>query len=148
MESIHRRLYRKEFERLGPSVLRVAEDYLQGYINLRDHPNRRIRAKAEYYGKNAHYVMMLIPASKRYVSPQVADWLDGLYQRLEEATGPMTMKEQLVSKGAPALLALEALKLRLGIDQQPVSSRRTFRAEKPAIFQDLTRMLRKLSRSP
>jgi hypothetical protein len=148
MEVIHRRLYHEEFRRLGPSVLRVAEDYLAGYLNLRDHPSPRVRAKAMYYKENAHYAMTLIPGSKAYVSPEVADWLDRLYQRSEGATGPMTPKERLVSKVVPTLMALESLRIRHDIGQQPDFTRRTWRMGRRPVLQELTEKLRELPGLP
>ena len=89
--------------------------------------------------------MALIPASKAYVSPQAADWLDRLYRRSEAETGPMTRTERLVSKAIPTLLALESLRLRHDIGQQPDFTRRTFRTGKRAALQEL---LGKLSAAP
>jgi hypothetical protein len=44
-----------------------------------------------------------------------------------EETGPLTLKERLTSRLAPAILWRETMKLRLGIDQQPEYTRRTYR---------------------
>jgi haloalkane dehalogenase len=130
MLSIQRNLYRKEFEQMGPSVFRVVDDWLTGYTNLRGHPAERVRAKAQYYGHNAHRAQMLLPASQRYLNPRSADRLERLHQKIAAATGPMTPKERLMSKLVPAMLRYTALKLRHNIKQQPQFSRRTFRMGK------------------
>jgi radical SAM superfamily enzyme YgiQ (UPF0313 family) len=127
MSAIQRRLYREEFKRLGPSVFRVAEDWLAGHVALRDHPGPRVRAKAERYRKDAHRALMVIPASKRYLNSSVGAWLDGFQERLVVETGAMTLRERFMSKIAPAFLWYTDFKLRHNIGQQPKLTRRTFR---------------------
>ncbi|HUU01644.1 MAG TPA: hypothetical protein VM425_09405 [Myxococcota bacterium] len=127
MSSIQRCLYRDEFERLGPSVFRVVDDMLAGYVNLSDHPSERVRAKARKYGDSAHRAMMLIPPSKKYVSSASANRLEGLMQRLAEKTGPMTQRERLMSKFVSAMQRYTSFKLSHDIGQQPKFTRRTFR---------------------
>jgi hypothetical protein len=127
LEAIQRRLYREEFARLGPSIFRVAEDWLAGHVTLRGHGAPRVRAKAEKYGRDSHMVMTLIDASKRYVNSATGRWLDALKQRLRSETGPMTARERLIARGMPALLRYTDFKLRHGLDQQPDFTRRTFR---------------------
>ncbi|MFZ5787740.1 MAG: B12-binding domain-containing radical SAM protein [Acidobacteriota bacterium] len=127
LEAIQRRLYREEFARLGPSVLRIGEDWLTGYEALRNHPAPRVRAKAEKYGRDAHMVMTLCDASTRYVNPAVARWIGDLKQRIAAATGPMTARERLIARAMPAALRYTDFKLRHGLDLQPTFTRRSFR---------------------
>jgi haloalkane dehalogenase len=129
LEAIHRRLYREEFQRLGPAVFRVVDDYLAGYLSLRDHSNLRIRGKAEKYRQIAHRSMMLLPASRRHLSAPSAAWVGDLLRRLTLATGPMTMKERLMSRLAAGLIRYTAFKQRHGLGQQPEFSRRSFRMD-------------------
>ncbi|MHC4946544.1 MAG: B12-binding domain-containing radical SAM protein [Planctomycetota bacterium] len=134
MSRIQRRLYREEFRRLGPTPFRVAEDFLEGYVTLRDHPNPRIRAKARRYGRDARASLKIIQASKRYVSAESGRWLERLRTRLLKETGPMTLKERIQSRLAPALLQWEQLKLRYQIGQQPEFSRNTYRIPETGIM--------------
>jgi radical SAM superfamily enzyme YgiQ (UPF0313 family) len=126
MSAIQRRLYRQEFERLGPSIYRVAEDLLAGHITLRDHPNSRVRAKAEKYGKDSHRTVTIIPASKRYLNSNAREWLNRLKEKLIAETGSMTWREYILSKIAPAFLWYTDFKLRYDIRQQPKFTRRVF----------------------
>ena len=130
MVSIQRNLYRQEFERLGPSVFRVVDDWLTGHVSLRGHPADRVRAKARYCGRNAHRAQMLLRASQRYLNPQSARRLEQLRRRIAKETGPMTRRERLVARLAPAMLRYTAFKLRHNIGQQPRFTRRTFRMGK------------------
>ncbi|MFC1609850.1 B12-binding domain-containing radical SAM protein [Myxococcota bacterium] len=134
IEAIQRQLYKKAFERLGPGVLRVPEDWLAGFLNLRDHPAPRVRAKASHYGDAARRALQMIPASKRYVSSTVRDWAEEFQQRLLTETGPLGSRERLVAHVvAPVLLRITDMKLRLGLGDQPEPTRRTFRMGDPHI---------------
>ncbi|MCU0723015.1 MAG: radical SAM protein, partial [Planctomycetes bacterium] len=127
MSAIQRGLYREEFERLGPSVFRTADDWLAGYLNLRDSPEERVRAKALRYGQNAHRAAMLIPASRGWVSETAARWLDDLRRRIAEGTGRLTLTERLGSLLVRPMPWYTSFKLRHGIGMQPKFTRKTFR---------------------
>ena len=129
MSAIQRGLYREEFARLGPSVFRVVEAKLAGYVALRGHSVPRVRAKAECYGKTAHAAMALIPASRRHVNEATGNWLERLRQRIAAATGPLTVAERAASLIVPAAIRYTQFKLRHNIGQQPEFTRRTFRME-------------------
>ena len=45
IETIQRDLYRRDFEMLGPSVVRVCEVRLNGWLKLKSHPNPHMRKK-------------------------------------------------------------------------------------------------------
>jgi len=127
MSRIQRRLYRREFERLGPSVFRVVEDWVAGHANLRHHPAPRVRAKAEVYREKAHSCLPLIPASRRYVNEHVRTWLDGLAARLEAETGPPTRREKAIARLMPLKLWQTEFRDRHGLGQQPEFTRREYR---------------------
>ena len=127
MSEIQLGLYRKEFELLGPSIFRIMEDNLNGYINLRDHPSPRVRAKTRLYKKMARNALMLIPASKRYLNANVNEWLETFQKRISAEAGDITTKEIIMSKIAPILLKLTDLKIRYNIGMQPKFTRRTYR---------------------
>jgi haloalkane dehalogenase len=127
MEATQKGLYHEEFRRLGPSVFRVAEDWLNGYENLRDHASPRVRAKAAKYGADAHRAMMLMKASERYLEEPGRSWLVGLQRRLAASTGPLTGRERLISKVVPAMLKITDFKMRHELGQQPEYTRRTYR---------------------
>jgi radical SAM superfamily enzyme YgiQ (UPF0313 family) len=143
MSAIQRRLYREEFARLGPSVFRVADDWLMGHVNLRDHAAPRVRAKAEKYGQAAHQALKAMHASKRYLSAERAAWLTDLESRLAGATGALSRRERLEAQLIPAVLRYTAFKLRHGIGQQPEHTRREYRAEPHARASWLSSLLQR-----
>jgi haloalkane dehalogenase len=131
MERIQRELYHEEFRRLGPSVLRVAEDWLSGAENLQDHPRPRVRAKARKYKQLSHRGALIVKASKRYVNEEVGRWLDSFYQRLIDTTGPLTPSERVVESLSPLILAVTDWKLKHQVGQQPRFTRRTYNTPPP-----------------
>ncbi len=132
MEALQKSLYREEFERLGPAIFRCADTYLEGAINLADHPAPRVRAKAKAYAEIARRAKMVVKASKRHVSADAAAWLDQLGERMDAHTRPLTASERLLSTLSPALLWYTGAKMRLGIGEQPEFTERSWRLGKPA----------------
>jgi len=135
MSAIQLSLYRKEFEMLGPSVFRFTDAMVSCYENLHDHPSFRVRAKAQKMRRDAHRMLMTIPASRKYLNPDVVRWLNGLEDRIVEQTGRMTVGERIASKLIPAALAYTTFKVDNDIGQQPRYSRRSYRM--PDQAQDL-----------
>ncbi len=127
LSAIQRRLYREEFSRLGPSVFRIVENLLAGYLTLRDHPAPRVRAKAERYARDVKAALPLVAGSRGHVGQTSAAWLKTLQARIEHALGPMNAKQRLTALAVPALIRLTEFKLRHDIAQQPTFTRRTFR---------------------
>ncbi len=128
MSAIQFGLYKEEFERLGPSVFRVVEDWLTGYVNLKGYENPRIRAKAERYKAEAGIAKILMPASRSFVNPKTATWLDELTNRLVGETGAMTHKEKLIATLiVPAMIRYTNFKLEHDIRQQPDFTRKSWR---------------------
>jgi radical SAM superfamily enzyme YgiQ (UPF0313 family) len=130
MSAIQRGLFREEFRRLGPSVFRIVEDLLDGHVTLRDHPAPRVRAKAYKYGQDAHRAMALLPSSRRWVSPAIAEWLVRLERRIAVETGPFTRTERMLARIVGGALRVTDFKLRHRIGQQPEYTRRTFHQPK------------------
>ena len=51
IEEIQRDFYQRDFEMLGPSVVRIGEVKLNGWLKYKSHPNPHLRAKAKEYQK-------------------------------------------------------------------------------------------------
>jgi radical SAM superfamily enzyme YgiQ (UPF0313 family) len=130
MSKIQLSLYQREFEILGPSIFRIIENQLNGYLALKDHSLLRIREKAKEYRKIARKGLALISASKRYMNPKVNDWLDDLRERIISGTGDINAREHLIAKGVPLLIKLTALKLRHNICTQPRFTKRIYRMQR------------------
>jgi len=140
MSAIQQRLYRQEFERLGPSVFRVVENMIMGYKNLKNHERPRVRDKARQIAIDAHATLPLISTSRKWVNAQTAVWLSNLQTRIELETGPMTRKEKLISYMAPAMIRYTDFKLRHDINQQAEFTKKEFRmsVKKKAIAKEIS----------
>ncbi len=121
------RLYRDDFARLGPSVFRMAENFLQGFLELKDHARPRVRAKAQKYKRDAHRYAMLIPGSLAHLEPGQAAWADDLFQRIVAATGPLTRKERWLSRLVSPMIRFTGFRNRHQLWQQPEFTRREYR---------------------
>ena len=51
LESILNRLIKREYEELGPSIFRILEAQLNGYMSLKDSSKLLFRARSEYHKK-------------------------------------------------------------------------------------------------
>jgi hypothetical protein len=127
MSRIQMGLYHKEFAIMRPSVFRILENQLNGYVTLRHHASAQVRAKAQVYKDTARKALMIIPASKKYLHNEINGWLDDLRERIISETGDMTSKKYLMSKFVPLLIKSTDLKLRSNMGMQPKFTRRICR---------------------
>ncbi|HXU76876.1 MAG TPA: radical SAM protein, partial [Methylomirabilota bacterium] len=64
IEDIQRWCFDQDFQRLGPSIYRVLESRLLGYLKLRDSSNEQLRLKAEYYANELRYAYPVFLAGR------------------------------------------------------------------------------------
>ncbi len=134
MSDIQRELAHYEFSRLGPAVFRIVEDYIEGYEFLKDHQSPRVQAKGLMQGQAANNALPLLSASKSLLSPERARDIDALINRIEQSTGPMSLKQRLLAKFAvPLMIRYTQFKLDYNIGEQPEFSRRSFGKAGPTI---------------
>jgi haloalkane dehalogenase len=129
-------LCKEELRRLGPTMFRFAEDFLTGYENLKDHPNERVRAKAQKYLKDALLSRAYLQPSKKYLSPSLHPWIDNFYNRLLKAGGEPTAGERLIAATAPAVIWYANQQQKRGVDNQPRLVRREFPEKQGADYRN------------
>jgi radical SAM superfamily enzyme YgiQ (UPF0313 family) len=127
LPALQRELYHQEYQRLGPSVFRMTENFLEGWTSLRDHPLPRVRAKASKYRHDAHRNMAILPASIGHALPHQRPWLRDLYARLARETGPLSGKDRLLAQAVRPMIRLTQLRQRTGLWQQPKTTRGAWR---------------------
>jgi len=128
IETAQRRCFEEDFRRLGPSIYRTVERWLEGYLTLRASPNPFLRAKAEQYAANIRRSYPSFLAGRLFGPTRVVrHGIAELERRLHAALGSPTPKERIESMGAVALAAWTGLKLRVGLPQHPRLVRQTFR---------------------
>ena len=63
IESLQNDFYRRDFEMLGPSVVRVSSVKLSGWLKYRDHPNPVLRDKARNFRMKAAGSLAVLPVA-------------------------------------------------------------------------------------
>lgn len=120
IEELQRAVYRADFERLGPSPMRLARVWLEGFKNLRNDESPLLRQRAERLRNDARGVLPLIAATLAFSpSPEVRLRASALRKDLIKWTGEPSASERVMDAGAPALY-LASLGLRkMRLLQQP-----------------------------
>jgi hypothetical protein len=120
LEALQKRLYREDFERLGPSIVRALEVWLEGYRNLRgsDRPLLKARARAKLETVRAA-LPALVPAMLFGPGRSRRREARALFREIQREIGALAVKEWLLCAGAPALAIWTGIANRLGLFQQP-----------------------------
>jgi radical SAM superfamily enzyme YgiQ (UPF0313 family) len=128
IEALQRRCFEEDFRRLGPSIFRSVELWLDGYLMYLESPVPIIRAKAARMAADLRKAYPVFLAGK-LLGPtrEIREGIARLQARLIAALGPPTAAERLMSVGALGLAAWTGLTLRLGLFQHPPLVRHTFR---------------------
>jgi hypothetical protein len=119
LETLVTELFRREYEELGPSVCRVLDVQLQGYLTLRDSEIPLFRRRAEEYKKLCLEIYPLLKTAIREApSEQVRGSLRELRERVQDTfriPGPARVKEGVV----PLLASYSRMRDRLFPNPQP-----------------------------
>ena len=82
IEEIQRWCFEQDFQRLGPSIYRVLEGRLLGYLKLKDSPNPMLRQKADYFAKELRFAYpVFLPGRLLGPNAAVRKWIGDLEQR-------------------------------------------------------------------
>ena len=105
VEALQRDLYRRDFERLGPSLIRVPRIWFNGYMNLRNSPNPLLRARAERMRSFCRGAIAgLFPALLFGPSKEARRRARELLRDIERETGALTLGEKTERRrGGPAV---------------------------------------------
>ena len=131
VEALQRLLYRRDFERLGPSLIRVPRIWFNGYMNLRNSPNPLLRARAERMRSFCRSAIAgLFPALLFGPSKEARRRARELLQDIERETGALTLGEGLKGAGAVLLSGWTWFAMRMNLFQQPRLLRLEYHPEK------------------
>jgi hypothetical protein len=120
VERIQKAIYRKDFERLGPSPLRLARVWLTGYENLRDDASPLLRKRAERLRNDVRATLPVTDATMVFgPTPEVRDKARQLKHDIIRLTGELTPTERVMCAAAPAMYAASRAVRALGLGQQP-----------------------------
>lgn len=128
IEDIQRWCFTEDFQRLGPSIYRVLEGRLLGYLKLKDSPNPLLRQKAEYYAKELRYAYPVFLAGW-LLGPNAAvrRWIGDLQRRIHAELGCPAFAQQCKSVLAVGAALWTGLTLKLDLFQHPKLIRTTYR---------------------
>jgi hypothetical protein len=143
IEDIQRWCFEQDFQRLGPSIYRVLETRLLGYLKLRNSPNPHLRQKAGHFAKELKraYPVFL---TGRLLGPNapVRRWIGELQRRIHQEFGVPSFAGRLKSLLAVGAALWTGLTLKLDLFQHPKLTRTTYRLpvkhpEKFHLWEDL-----------
>jgi hypothetical protein len=127
LEALVLEFFRREYEELGPSVLRVAEVQLEGYLALAGRPEPHLVARAREYRNLCLGVYPLFGlAVRKAPSEKVRRWATLLREKVE-ATFRIPASARLKAGLVPALAAYASLRERLQPNPQPRSEVHRYR---------------------
>ena len=128
IEKIQRWCFKEDFQRLGPSIIRIQETQLLGYQKLKDSPNVSLRKKAKFFAKelrNAYPVFL--PGRLLGPNAKVRRWIRDLQRRIHAELGSPTLAERVKSVLAVGAALWTGLTLKLDLFQHPRLVRTTYR---------------------
>jgi radical SAM superfamily enzyme YgiQ (UPF0313 family) len=128
IEKLQRWCFEQDFQRLGPSIIRVQETRLLGYQKLKNSPNSSLREKAMAYARemrNAYPVFL----AGRLLGPNatVRRWIRDLERSIHTELGFPTLAERFKSVLAVGAALWTGLTLKLDLFQHPKLVRTTYR---------------------
>lgn len=120
--------FEEDFQRLGPSIYRVLEARLLGYLKLKDSPNPSLRRKADYYAAELRMAYPVFLAG-RMLGPNAAVRAEiGMLERkLHAELGRPRLAERVKSVLAVGAALWTAMTLRFNLFQHPKLIRTTYR---------------------
>lgn len=120
VEKIQRRIYDEDFRRLGPSPLRLARVWLEGFESLRNDESPLLRQRAERFRRDVRGVLPVIAATKAFPPSAEAKARAELLRRdIVRLTGEATLAERIMCEAAPALHVASRAAREVGVLQQP-----------------------------
>lgn len=132
LESLQRELYRQDFKRLGPSLIRISRVWFNGYLNLRNSPNESLRKRADLmrsFCRNT--IPALLPAILFAPGKEARKRTRVLMRDIQRETGALTLAEKAKSFGAVLLAVWTWFTLKINLFQQPKLLRLEYHLDKP-----------------
>jgi radical SAM superfamily enzyme YgiQ (UPF0313 family) len=128
IEELQRWCFDQDFQRLGPSIFRVLEARLLGYLKLRNSLNPALRGKARYYAQELRTAYPVFLAG-RLLGPNgcVRRAIGDLQRNVHAELGPPRAVERFKSLLAVGAALWTGLTLRVGLFQHPKLVRTSYR---------------------
>ncbi len=128
IEGIQQWCFEEDFQRLGPSIYRVLETLLLGYMKLKDSPNPNLKRKSEFYERELRKAYpVFLPGRLFGPNAEIRRWIGDLERRIQSEFGPATMLQRLLSIVAVGAAIWTWLTLRFDFLQHPHLERTEYR---------------------
>ncbi len=128
LETLQKKYYRRCFERLGPSLVRVLRTWFNGYRNLKQSANPLLRAHSERLGRYVRESMPgIYPAILFGPNRVQREAARGLLRAVEKEFGPFSIRDKLLCWSTIPLSAWTWIADKLDIFLQPRLLRITHR---------------------
>jgi len=120
VQALQKKIYRDNFETLGPSLVRVVKAWFDGYRNLRESDNPLLKGRAERMGDYVRRAMPGIwPAVVFGPNRRIRTEARSFIKDIESEMGPMSLVERISSWLTLPFCLWTWLSTRLSIGQQP-----------------------------
>jgi hypothetical protein len=128
IEDLQRRCFDEDFQRLGPSIIRVLETRFLGYLKLKDSANPLLRKKAQHFAKDLREAYPVFLAG-RLLGPnaKARSWVGDLERRIHAELGRPSLGERFKSALAVGAALWTGLTLKLNLFQHPKLLRNSYR---------------------
>jgi len=128
IENAQRHCFEEDLARLGPSIYRSLEIWLNGYERLKDSPSAFLRSKAERFATEIRRAYPVFLAGRLLAkSAATRARIATLERRVHAVLGTPRWTERASSVAAAGLALWTALTLKLGLFQHPKVGRHTYR---------------------
>ena len=128
IEKIQRRCFAQDYRRLGPSIYRTVEVWLNGYLKLKDCANPMLAKKAELFARDIRKAYPIFRAGRTFGPNRgIRRWISDLERRAHAALGAPTLGERLMSWAGVCAAAWTGLRLKFDIFQHPRLQRTAYR---------------------
>lgn len=128
IEAIQKWCFDEDYQRLGPSLFRVMDNWLLGYRKLKDSPNPALRLKAAYYAKELRKSYPIFLAGRLFgPNPRIRQWIGELENQVHVELGQPTAAERFQSVAALGAAVWTGITLKLNIFQHPKLTRTAYR---------------------
>lgn len=120
-EKLQEAAYLRDYHELGPSLVRFIRDDFEGYQNLKRSIHPRLRARAQFLGRNMGLYRSLLLGSERLVpTPEMREFVRELRRQIELEFGSASLPERLAGWGLAQFGRVRELRTRFwGDDLQP-----------------------------
>lgn len=127
IEKMQEYCYKTDFKQMGPSIYRVVDTMINGYLKHKDSPNEMLRLKAQRFArelKNAYPIF--IPGELFGPSIRARIKVIKIKKRLYSALGAPSLKDRFLSVMALMAALWTSFTLRFNLFQHPSLYRKTW----------------------